>query len=103
MRETWEEACGKAIHHKLYCLFDLPHIGQIHVMYLAHLAEGVYGVGTESLECQLFDIADIPWDTLSFRTVEVTLRRYVADLANFGACLSDYPLHEITLPDAKNT
>ncbi len=34
-RETLEEAEALATDMKLYCLFDLPAIGQIHVMYLA--------------------------------------------------------------------
>jgi hypothetical protein len=33
----------------------------------------------ESLEVQLFDEKDIPWDTLAFRAVRHTLEHYFAD------------------------
>ena len=37
--------------------------------------------GPESLEARLFDEADIPWETIAFRTVEQTLSRYFAHRA----------------------
>ncbi|WP_164133939.1 NUDIX domain-containing protein, partial [Stenotrophomonas maltophilia] len=34
LRETIEEAAAIATDAKLYCLFDMPYLGQIHAMYL---------------------------------------------------------------------
>lgn len=79
VRETLEEAEAVAIHPKLYCMYDLPDIGQIYVLYLAQLQDGLFGAGSESLQCGLFDEADIPWDKLAFEAVRRTLRHYFAD------------------------
>lgn len=94
IRETYEEADGIATDTKLYALFDLPHVGQIHAMYLAKLQDGRFGVGTESLECRLFALDDIDWDNLSFRTVKQTLRYYCQDVSTHGSNFGAYPLHE---------
>lgn len=99
IRETLEEADGIAINPKLYAIFDLPHLGQIHVMYLASLQNGQFGVGTESLECRLFGLDEIDWDNLSFRTVIKTLEYYRQDVKTFGDDFAKFPLHETVLDD----
>lgn len=102
IRETWEEAQAVATNHRLYCLFDLPHIGQIHAMYLATLKDGAFGVGNESLECRLFDIDELPWDTLSFHTIVMTLKRYIKDVQVFDNDLTQYPIHQMLLQKPRN-
>ncbi len=106
LRETIEEAAAIATDAKLYCLFELPFLGQIHAMYLSNLtADGRFSVGVESLECALFDEADLPWDELAFRTIRLTLEHYLADkqaIINKGLDPNDfanYPLHQITLDE----
>lgn len=99
VRETLEEADAIATESQLYALFDLPEFGQIHVMYLAHLKDGAFGCGTESLECRLFGLDEIPWDELSFRTVIKTLEYYVEDAKHHGEALADYPLYETVIED----
>lgn len=100
VRETLEEADAIAINPKLYCLFDIPVVGQVHAMYLADLQDGKFGVGSESLECALFDESQIPWDELAFETVTWTLKQYLADKNALLANHQDpndnrlYPLHE---------
>lgn len=78
-RETLEEAEGVVNIEQLYCLYNIPHIGQIYVLFKGNLQDGVYGAGEESLECALFAEADIPWNSLAFPSVERTLRHYFAD------------------------
>lgn len=78
-RETIEEADAIAAHPHLYCIYDIPDIGQIYMLYLSQLQNGEYGVGSESLECALFSEADIPWDSLAFEAVRRTLRHYLND------------------------
>ncbi len=104
LRETIEEAAASATDAKLYCLFDLPFLGQIHAMYLSNLsADGRYGVGVESLECTLLGEDELPWDGLAFRTIRITLERYLADkqaIIDKGLDPDDfshYPLHQIVL------
>ncbi|AKG16298.2 NUDIX hydrolase [Moraxella bovoculi] len=102
-RETVEEADGVAENLKLYALFDLPNLGQIHAMYLANLQDGKFGVGSESLECGLFSPDEIDMENLAFETVKQTIEHYLADKAALEKLgkdsddFSNYPLHEICI------
>lgn len=96
IRETNEEACACATQSQLYALFDLPHLGQIHAMYLAQLKDGQFSAGAESLECRLFDPTELP-NELSFKTVALTLKYYKKDVARFGNDWANYPLHQTVL------
>ncbi|MNF96803.1 hypothetical protein D3C84_796050 [compost metagenome] len=79
IRETFEEACARVRHLKIYTLIDVPHISQVHVFFRAELADLDFAAGQESLEVQLFEEADIPWSELAFRTVGRTLECFFAD------------------------
>lgn len=92
MRETMEEADATAQNMQLYCIYDIPAIGQVYMMYMADLVDGKFGAGEESLECQLFDEADIPWETLAFESVTRTLKHFFEDRKKYTN-RSDYPQH----------
>ena len=79
VRETLEEANARVDVPELYTMISLPQINQVYVMFRARLADLDFGPGTESLEVRLFDEADIPWETLAFRTITRTLRNYFLD------------------------
>jgi len=78
-RETLEEACADVADLQLYTLFDLPHISQVYMFYRARVVEGKFGVGVESLDAELFEFAQIPWDTLAFPVVTDTLTYLIQD------------------------
>jgi ADP-ribose pyrophosphatase YjhB (NUDIX family) len=79
-RETVEEADAVVTMGPLYCMFNLPHIGQVYMMHLAELPEPVFAASTdESLEVRLFSEAEIPWRELAFRTMWRTLHHYFED------------------------
>ncbi|PCJ45494.1 MAG: NUDIX hydrolase [Moraxellaceae bacterium] len=78
-RETWEEAEAKIKIDGLYTLYDLPHISQLYMFYRGTVIDGQFGAGHESLETQLFDEQEIPWDELAFPTIYRTLKRYFED------------------------
>lgn len=75
-RETWEEAQAKVEVGGLLGLYDIPHIGQVYVVYQARMTERVFGAGEESLEVDLFAWDDIPWDELAFPSVRWALEHY---------------------------
>ena len=87
-RETMEEALAQVTDLVPYGLYDLPHISQVYLVYRARMASPDHGPGHESLESELVDPADIPWDTLAFPVIEETLRRYVKDRET-----GEFPLH----------
>lgn len=78
-REMWEEAEARAVNMLMYRIFDVPHISQVYVFYRCEVADGQYGVGPESLETELFDEADIPWDQLAFPVVIEMLSEFFED------------------------
>jgi ADP-ribose pyrophosphatase YjhB (NUDIX family) len=78
-RETLEEADAQVQNLRLYTVISVPQIDQVHIYFLADLVDGKFGVGPESLECQLFAEENIPWDDISFPTVKKTLKLYLKD------------------------
>ena len=92
-RESYEEAEAIVLNPHLYCIYDLPDIGQIYSIYLADLKDGAYGIGSESLDSALFSEADIPWDKLAFEAIRRTLKSYFADRKQFKQW-SEFPIHQ---------
>ena len=90
MRETLEEANARVELQPLYALISLPQIGQVYMMFRARLLDLGFGPGPESLEVELFDEADIPWEEIAVRTIARTLRRFFLDrrLGTFGLHVS---------------
>ena len=78
-RETLEEADARVELLDLYTLYSISYVDQVHVYYRARLLDLNFGPGTESLEVKLFREAEIPWDDLAFRTVQITLRHFFDD------------------------
>jgi len=79
LRETLEEAHARVEIDALYTVISLPQINQIYMMFRARLLGLDFGPGPESLEVRLYDEADIPWESLAFRTIGRTLRNWFLD------------------------
>jgi len=101
MRETLEEANARVELLPLYALISLPQIGQVYMMFRARLLDLDFGPGPESLEVELFDEADIPWEEIAFRTIGRTLRRFFLDrrLGAFGLHVSALERRPPLTPD----
>lgn len=78
-RETLEEANARILEPALYTIFNLPHISQIHMFYLARLADTDFSAGAESLDVALFAETEIPWDEMAFPVNNRTLEHFFAD------------------------
>ncbi len=76
MRETLEEANANIEIDDLYATVNLPHINQVYMLFRARLKDLDFAAGEESLEVELFDEADIPWDQLAFPMVSETLKLF---------------------------
>lgn len=79
MRETQEEAGAQIELGPLYTIIDVPHADQVHFFYLANVLSSELYPGPESLDAAFFDVQDIPWSNLAFRTVITTLEHYLED------------------------
>lgn len=75
-RETWEEAQARINIDSLLGVYDIPHIGQVYMIYRAKMASRDFGPGEESLEVDLFSWDAIPWDDLAFPSVRWALKHY---------------------------
>jgi ADP-ribose pyrophosphatase YjhB (NUDIX family) len=93
MRETQEEAGAQIELGPLYTVIDVPHAEQVHFFYLAKVLSQELYPGPESIEAAFFDIDNLPWDELAFRTVTTTLEHYVADREH-----GVFPLHHYGIP-----
>jgi ADP-ribose pyrophosphatase YjhB (NUDIX family) len=78
-REMMEEARATARTLEPYGLYNIRHVNQIYLIFIADLASDGFGAGEESLEARLFTEAEIPWDELAFPVVEISLKRYFDD------------------------
>lgn len=79
VRETLEEAGANVQATLLYTLFNVLHVGQLSLFFLADMSSSDYSAGEESQEVGLFDEQDIPWDELAFSTIKITLEHYYSD------------------------
>lgn len=89
MREAREEANADIVIDRLLAVYTIPHIAQVQIMYLAHLADERFSAGPESLEVMLASWDEIPWDDIAFPSVHWALQQYrsvegVADFAPFS-------------------
>ncbi|HYY15383.1 MAG TPA: NUDIX hydrolase [Gammaproteobacteria bacterium] len=91
IRETYEEANASVEIIDLFTIFNLPHVNQVYMMFRARLRDLNYCPGEESLEVDLFDETQIPWDRLAFATIHHTLRFYFHDRqsGHFGFHMGD--------------
>ncbi len=87
-RESEEEANAVLKNLRLYTVISLPHISQVYMMYLADLKNTKFHPGIESLQTRLFTEAEIPWDKLAFKTINLTLKAYFKDRKN-----NTFPIH----------
>lgn len=78
-RETDEEAGAQIQMGPLFSIVNVPHVGQVHLFYLATLLSDRFDPGFETIEARLFAEDEIPWDEIAFRTVKVTLEKFFAD------------------------
>jgi ADP-ribose pyrophosphatase YjhB (NUDIX family) len=95
IRETWEEAEAKVTIDGLYTVINVPQIDQVHMFFLATMVDDKFGAGPESLETELFNEEDIPWNDIAFPTVKRTLKLFFEDrkTMNFDVHVSDI-IHE---------
>ncbi|MFT3904737.1 MAG: NUDIX domain-containing protein [Steroidobacteraceae bacterium] len=78
-RETREEAMAEVEIRSPLAIVHALAVHQVHVLFRARLLEEKFGAGVESLDVALFDVADIPWEQIAFRSVDFALRRLLED------------------------
>jgi ADP-ribose pyrophosphatase YjhB (NUDIX family) len=94
LRETWEEANARIELDEMFTVISVPHVSQVHVVYLARLLDADFSAGEETLEARLFREEEIPWEHIAFRTISITLKHFFDDrrLGIFRLHAADLPL-----------
>lgn len=80
IRETWEEARADVEVQSPFAQLDIPRIGQTYIIFLAKLKKPHFSPGPESSECRLFALDEIPFDSLAFSSIFVTLKLFIDDI-----------------------
>jgi len=75
-REAWEEARARLELDGILAIYSLAQIGQVQIIYRAHLAEPGIAAGPESLEVRFFTWEDIPWNEIAFPSVHWALKAW---------------------------
>ena len=75
-REAWEEARVRITLEGVLAVYSIARIGQVQVLFRAHLATPGFAPGEESLEVRLFAWDEIPWDELAFPSVHWVLNAW---------------------------
>ena len=95
-RETLEEACAEVRIGHLFASVDVVQAGQVHLFFTADLVSD-FAPGDESLEVEMFDKAEIPWDEIAFRSGTFALRTYLED----AGCNNGVHMHEVVFNRGK--
>lgn len=77
-RETLEEAKAVVDVKELFMLASLTQSSQVFMLYRAKLVGG-FKPGNETSEVKLFEKHQIPWDSIAFHTVKVSLECFHED------------------------
>jgi flavin reductase (DIM6/NTAB) family NADH-FMN oxidoreductase RutF/ADP-ribose pyrophosphatase YjhB (NUDIX family) len=78
-REVLEETRAQVHIEGLLCVFDVPQMSEVHLVYRGTLRSLTLGPTEESSEVTLMTEAEIPWDELAFTSIGESLRRYFED------------------------
>jgi len=77
LRETEEESRVNGRNPTLLSMISLPEFDQVHVFYRVDMPNFEFDTTPESSVVDLFEVGDIPWEEIAFRTVSATLRHFL--------------------------
>ena len=90
-REAWEEARARLELDGILAIYSIARIGQVQIIYRAHLAEPGIDAGPESLEVRFFAWEDIPWNEIAFPSVHWALKAWAEGLPGIAGNPSEDP------------
>jgi ADP-ribose pyrophosphatase YjhB (NUDIX family) len=99
-RETLEEARAQISIDALYTIVNVPHISQVHMMYIGRLDTPFHEPGPESLDTRLVLPEEIPWDELAFPSVRFTLENFMSDRGEERYPLRSTVVHRSARPES---
>jgi len=92
LRELKEETGlqGKII--KLHCVYSIPHVNQVYLIYLVKITDFEVDPGEESLEVSLFDLQEVPWGEIGFTSSVFAIEKYMESInySDFRTFIGSY-------------
>lgn len=76
LREVFEETGARVSIKKMLTVYNVPHAGQVYVIFHADLENSTYHTTPESLEINFFAEENIPWDEVAFSSNEFALKTF---------------------------
>lgn len=77
VREMHEETLASVTLVKPHCIYSIPHVNQVYLLFLAELNDQNFGITPESSEVKLFAPDEIPWDEIAFTSSTFALNKYL--------------------------
>ena len=85
LREAKEEAGIVPTLGPLHTVYDIPHLGQVYMLFLGYCTTDFYELGSETLECLWVTYEHIPWSEIAFSAVTFSLKHvFDEDRPHFG-------------------
>ncbi|MBB6459016.1 NUDIX hydrolase [Flammeovirga kamogawensis] len=86
LRELYEETHAKGEAKHLHTVFSLPNFNQVYLIYYVALSSDEFSkVTSESIDVELFEIEDIPWDSIAFESTTFAIKKYIENPTNTTA------------------
>jgi len=79
VRETWEEVRLKVAIDSLVGVYSYAGISSVIIVYEATVLEGIPQAADETLEVQLFEPNEIPWEEIAFSSTRDALKDYLRE------------------------
>ena len=80
LRELKEETGLDGDIIKLHCVYSIPHVNQVYMIFLTRITHWNVDPGVESLEVRLFDQYEIPWGDIGFTSSVFAIEKYMESL-----------------------
>lgn len=78
-REVLEETEAEVEIKQLHTIYNLVHVSQVYMHFLAEVKDGKFGCGPESSEVELMTRKEIPWDEIAFSSTAFALKKFFDD------------------------
>ena len=82
IRETKEEANAEVDIVRLHCIYSIPHVNQVYLIFLAKLKNLNFSPGFETSETKLFDKNEMPWKDIGFTSSKYAIMKYFENMNN---------------------
>ena len=77
LRELKEETGLDGAIIKLHCVYSIPHVNQVYLIFLTRIDSQNVDPGEESLEVKFFNMHEIPWGDIGFSSSVYAIQKYM--------------------------